>query len=148
MKKWILWASLPLVFLTSCEKQEEKSINEFAGKWIPQEVVTNGESETYTHEPCGQDYLQLNEYLSFEYMDYKTTETFNPETNQTETICEGKPVYGSYQIIDNTSIRFIQKNNLLQDGQIAIENDVLSITQTSVENEQETVKVIKYTKAE
>lgn len=149
MKKWLLCAGLPALFLTSCEQQENLNPNKFAGKWIPTEVITNGTSEVYPHEPCGQDYLQLNEYLSFEWMDYQSSEKFNPETNETAVICDGKVSFGSYRI-EGSTLHFIQKNNVLKDGEIAISNNELTITRTTyTENSNEPeIVVVKYKKAE
>ncbi|HLT64839.1 MAG TPA: hypothetical protein VKZ80_00630 [Flavobacterium sp.] len=102
-------------------------INEYAGKWIPSKVFINGVEEAYTgHASCGQDYLKINDFASFENEDFKDVENFNPETNEVFLVCESVKGAGSYRII-NEEITFYG-SALFHGGKIAVNGNELKIT--------------------
>jgi len=142
MKKIVISVLAITAFsFVSCE-DEDAVVNEFAGKWIPLKTVINGEEHPYAgHASCGQDFMLLNEYLSFEMKDFQDMEVFNPETNQIESVCTEQNFTGSYRILNN-QITFYG-SNLFSGGEISLNNDQLHIkTFTDLENDGNTDEII------
>lgn len=99
MKKIILsLVALAAFGFVSCEEDND-NLNPYQGKWTPNEVIVNGVSAPYAnHASCGNDYLMLNEFLSFEIKDFVDTEIFNTETGAVQNVCEEKVSNGSYRV--------------------------------------------------
>lgn len=126
MKKLILSAlAISAISFVSCE-DDDQVINEFAGKWTPVKTLVNGEETAYVgHASCGQDYLILNNFSTFEMKDFQDNEVFNPSTNQIEMICTDKVYNGSYRIASNV-ITFYG-GSFFSGGEISISGNELKI---------------------
>lgn len=127
MKKLILSALAISAFaFISCNEDDDNSVNEFSGKWSPIKTIINGEESSYSgHASCGQDYLILNDFLTYEMKDFQNLEVFNPDTNEIETICEEKGYTGSYRI-QSQNITFYG-GTFLSGGQLSISGNELRI---------------------
>lgn len=109
MKKIIVALFLGLSFI-SCSDDDKKD-DVLIGKWFPEAVIINGESKPYEgNASCGKDYLQLNEFNSFEIVDF-----FDADVAP----CSSQSFYGSYTTVNN-ELKF-NGSNFFQGGTI-IEN--------------------------
>lgn len=113
MKRIIVTLFLALAFV-SCN-DDDKQVNALVGKWYPQGVIINGESRPYEGDSnCGKDYLQLNEFNSFEIVDYVQSDV---EVKTTPVPpCPSQKFYGSYTVINN-ELKF-HGSNFFQGGEI------------------------------
>lgn len=113
MKKIIVTLSLALAFV-GCN-DDDKQVDALVGKWYPQGVIINGENKPYEgNSSCGNDYLQLNEFNSFEIVDYVQSDVEVKTTPPPP--CLSEKFYGSYTVINN-ELKF-HGSNFFQGGEI------------------------------
>ncbi len=113
MKKIIVTLFLILAFV-GCN-DDDNQVDVLVGKWYPQGVIINGESTPYQENSnCGRDYLQLNEFNSFEIVDYVENDVEAKTTPAPP--CPLQKFYGSYTVINN-ELKF-QGSNFFQGGEI------------------------------
>lgn len=113
MKKIIVTLFLGTLFL-GCN-DDDNQVDALVGKWFPQGVIINGESKAYEgNTNCGNDYLQLNEFNSFEIVDYVENDTEAKTTPVPP--CPSQKFYGSYTIVNN-ELKF-HGSNFFQGGEI------------------------------
>lgn len=113
MKKIIVTLSLALAFV-GCN-DDDKQVDALVGKWYPQGVIINGENKPYEgNSSCGNDYLQLNEFNSFEIVDYVQSDVEVKTTPPPP--CPSEKFYGSYTVINN-ELKF-HGSNFFQGGEI------------------------------
>ncbi len=113
MKKIIVTLFLILAFV-GCN-DDDNQVDVLVGKWYPQGVIINGESTPYQENSnCGRDYLQLNEFNSFEIVDYVENDVEAKTTPAPP--CPLQKFYGSYTVINN-ELKF-HGSNFLQGGEI------------------------------
>lgn len=113
MKKIIVTLSLALAFV-GCN-DDDKQVDVLVGKWYPQGVIINGENKPYEgNSSCGNDYLQLNEFNSFEIVDYVQSDVEVKTTPPPP--CPSEKFYGSYTVINN-ELKF-HGSNFFQGGEI------------------------------
>lgn len=113
MKKIIVTLSLALAFV-GCN-DDDKQFDALVGKWYPQGVIINGENKAYEgNSSCGNDYLQLNEFNSFEIVDYVQSDVEVKTTPPPP--CPSEKFYGSYTVINN-ELKF-HGSNFFQGGEI------------------------------
>ena len=113
MKKIIVTLSLALAFV-GCN-DDDKQVDALVGKWYPQGVIINGENKPYEgNSSCGNDYLQLNEFNSFEIVDYVQSDVEVKTTPPPP--CPSEKFYGSYTVINN-ELKF-HGSNFFQVGEI------------------------------
>lgn len=113
MKKIIVTLSLALAFV-GCN-DDDKQFDALVGKWYPQGVIINGENKPYEgNSSCGNDYLQLNEFNSFEIVDYVQSDVEVKTTPPPP--CPSEKFYGSYTVINN-ELKF-HGSNFFQGGEI------------------------------
>ncbi len=113
MKKIIVTLFLALAFV-SCN-DDDKEVDVLVGKWYPQGVIINGENRPYEgNSNCGNDYLQLNEFNSFEIVDYVESDVEVKTTPAPP--CPSQKFYGSYTVINN-ELKF-HGSNFFQGGEI------------------------------
>lgn len=95
MKKLFTLIAISTLFF-ACE--DEKEVDVLIGKWFPETILINGDSIPYSGNPsCGKDYLQLNEFNSFEIVNFYETDAHEAATSP----CPSEKYYGSYSIINN-----------------------------------------------
>lgn len=112
MKIIIVTLFLALAFV-GCN-DDDKQVDLLIGKWYPQEVIINGENRPYDgNTQCGRDYLQLNEFNSFEIVDYLQSDD---EVKTTPPPRQSQKFYGSYTVINN-ELKF-SGSNFFQGGEI------------------------------
>lgn len=98
MKKIIVALFLGLSFV-ACDNNDEQ-VNMLEGKWFPEAVVINGESTPYVgNTSCGNDYLQLNAFNTFEIADFYEDDT--TAKNAPVEPCPVTKFYGSYNVVNN-----------------------------------------------
>ncbi|UUV21203.1 hypothetical protein [Paenimyroides aestuarii] len=98
MKKIIVTLVVALSFV-ACN-DDDQAVDVLVGKWFPEAVIINGESQPYQgNANCGKDYLQLNEFNSFEIGDYTQSDA-EPPTTPVDP-CPIQKFYGSYTVVDN-----------------------------------------------
>lgn len=113
MKKIIVALFLGLSFV-GCN-DDDSGVDVLVGKWFPEGVIINGENRPYEENSnCGRDYLQLNEFNSFEIVDYTESNVVGKTTQ--EPPCPSQKFYGSYTIINN-ELKF-NGSNFFQGGTI------------------------------
>lgn len=113
MKRIIVTLFLALAFV-SCN-DDDKQVDALVGKWYPQGVIINGENKPYEgNSSCGNDYLQLNEFNSFEIVDYVQSDVEVKTTPPPP--CQSEKFYGSYTVINN-ELKF-HGSNFFQGGEI------------------------------
>lgn len=113
MKKIIVTLFLVLAFV-GCN-DDDNQVDVLVGKWYPQVVIINGESTPYQENSnCGRDYLQLNEFNSFEIVDYVENDVEAKTTPAPP--CPLQKFYGSYTVINN-ELKF-HGSNFFQGGEI------------------------------
>ncbi len=113
MKKISIVLFLALAFV-GCN-DDDNQVDVLVGKWYPQEVIINGESKPYEGNPqCGRDYLQLNEFNTFEIVDYLESDVEGKTTPPPP--CESQKFYGSYTVINN--VLKLNGSNFFQGGTI------------------------------
>jgi len=95
--------------LISCDDKND-TVDVLIGKWIPQTIIINGESIAYTgHTNCGQDFIHLNNYNTFEIVNYI-------DLSVTDVDCPFEKYYGSYTLLNNELK--LQGSNFFQGGLI------------------------------
>ncbi|WKW47568.1 hypothetical protein P3875_05805 [Myroides sp. JBRI-B21084] len=98
MKKIIVALFLGLSFV-ACDNNDDE-VNKLEGKWFPEAVVVNGESIAYVgNTSCGNDYLQLNAFNTFEIADFYEDDT--TAKNSPVAPCPVTKFYGSYNVLNN-----------------------------------------------
>ena len=113
MKKIIVTLCLALAFV-GCN-DDDKPVDVLVGKWYPQGVIINGENKPYEgNSNCGNDYLQLNQFNSFEIVDYLQSDVEAKTTPAPP--CPSQKFYGSYTVINN-ELKF-NGSNFFQGGEI------------------------------
>lgn len=98
MKKNIGLLAITALLFVSCD--DEKEVDLLIGKWTPESIIINGENFLYTgNTNCGNDYLQLNEFNSFEIGDFYESDSSLKTTPVPP--CPLNKHYGSYSVINN-----------------------------------------------
>ena len=99
--------------IVACD--DDKEVDVLVGKWMPSQISINNENIPYDgHTSCGNDYLQLNEFNSFEIVNYYESD-IQPHSTP-ESPCSSEKYYGSYNVINN-ELKFFG-SNFFQGGTI------------------------------
>lgn len=113
MKKIIVVLVLGASFV-ACN-DDDQAVDVLVGKWFPEAVIINGENKVYEgNSSCGKDYLQLNEFNSFEIVDYIESDVEVQTTPPPP--CPSQKFYGSYTVINNELK--LNGSNFFQGGEI------------------------------
>lgn len=92
MKKIITVCLVALSFV-ACN-DDDNAIDPIVGKWYAHSVIVKGNTINYEgNTSCGKDYLQLNNFNTYEIGDYQEVDG---------TPCEVTKYFGSYSVTDNS----------------------------------------------